>query len=255
MLNNLRNASKSIGMRIFFGILVVAFIVFWTAGDSSRFLMQGNSQTIATVDGNKIHITDFGNEVRRRLLIIKARTGVDPDVKMIVQSVLQENVAKKIIGLEADRMGMFISDKQVLEYIKKQKAFQDSEGAFDRDIYDNFLKISNYSEADIVNVMRSDMLRDQLFSAFFANINVPEKMLESIMMWNFEKRKVQVASVKFNDFNEEEKIDEEELKSYYDDHNLEFTIPEKRDFSVVLLDVDYLKKDLKLSDDRSKIIK
>jgi peptidyl-prolyl cis-trans isomerase D len=254
MLQNLRNASQSWLIRGFFAVLIFCFVVLWGVGDMLRPGGGGNNQIVATIGGHRLSQLDLEKAFRRDLISLQLRSGkqVDPDMARklgLITSTLQRIVTETLLELEADHMGLAITDAQVRQAIQHNPMFLEKNGNFDKERFIRLLEIMHISEREYVNILRDELRHSQLLQALVANVQAPMTMVKALYEWQNEKRLVDIALISFADMTEIAKPSDQDLKAYYETHKNNFKAPEYRNLTTLVVSRQDLEAKLVLSDE------
>lgn len=253
MLQNLRNASQSWLIRGLFAVLIVCFVVLWGAGDMLRPSGDGKNQIVATIGSRKISQFDLEKAFKREIVQLQLTTGKEIDVEKarkigVMSSTLQRLLTENLLDLEADHLGLTVSDAQIRQSIQKNPAFQDEGQAFDKDRFVRYLEIFHMNEKDYVRKLRGELTREQLIRALVAGVHPPLIMVKPLYVWQYEKRLVDTALIKPQDMRGIGAPSDQDLKTYYEAHQAAFEAPENRDFTVVVISRQDLEDTLVLAD-------
>jgi len=171
MATSIGKLSKSFFLKLLVGIIILPF-VFWGMGDVFR---GGNQNVIATVDSNKISTQEFVNYINRLNLNeeqIKNLSKTD-----LVEQILSDYIGKKVMALEIEKLGVFVSDNALRDIIKNDKSFF-KDNKFSRTEYEKFLIKSGITapqfEANIVEQEK----RRQFLSSLAGGIVIPQILAE-----------------------------------------------------------------------------
>ena len=248
MLQRLRTASGGWGFRIFLGILVVAFIVLWGASDGLRF-GGGDTRTIATVGSKKITFLEFGEALGQALMAFRGaeRADLERIKEQLKPEVLNKLLRNALIDQEADNLGLVVTDAQVRDAIRATKEFQDEDGEFDKDRFHWMLRSTGVSEKRYVDILRNELRRRQLLSAMLGGVSIPSEMVTPVYSWRNDQHLVDLVEVKPGNVVNLAPVSEQKINDYYESHKADFTKPEHRDLTVLLLNEGVILKGLQLS--------
>lgn len=247
MLQNMRQASKSWIMRAFFAILVFAFVILWGVGDVFR-PGRLTDHSIATVGNTKISMNEF-KKATSLLAMQQQQQGQQMDEKSLRQAVLQNLVTNALLDQEADHLGLAISDQQIVELVRAAPPFQDKNGQFSKQIFDAVARSEGMTTKEFEEDLRKQMRRNQLIQLVSTGMALPQTYLTPLLQWQYEKREVDWASIQPSSFNKLPAPTPEELHAYYEGHKEEFTKPEERDITLVILSEPTLRSKVKLTDE------
>ena len=176
MLSSIGKFSKSFFVKLLVGIIILPF-VFWGMGDVFR---GGNQNILATVDSEKISAQVFAQYVNRLNLNDQQRKNLGKS--NLLDKILSDYVGKKIISLEIEDNGIFISDQSLKNIITTDKTFSEN-NKFSRTKYEKFLLESSISapifEQNIAEQERKRQLLTFLSEGIFLSDALIKKEFEN----------------------------------------------------------------------------
>jgi parvulin-like peptidyl-prolyl isomerase len=139
---------------ILFGLLVTfLLLIVFEWGMDFTGIRSGRTDTIGSINGKKITYTEFSNVLKSFTDNQKTQTGVEPDENQQRQAreqVWQTLVTQQLIEEEIQRLGVMVSDQELVDWVRGdnppddlRRNFVDSTGQFRRDLYDQFLSNPN----------------------------------------------------------------------------------------------------------------
>ena len=171
MLTSIGKFSKSFFIKLLVGIIILPF-VFWGMGDVFR---GGNQNVIASIESKKISTQEFV-EYLRKLNLNEEQIKNLPKTDLI-EKILSEYIGKKVMALEIEKLGIFVSDNALRNIIKNDNLFFKDE-KFSRTEYEKFLLKSGVTapqfEANIVEQEK----RRQFLSSLSGGIVIPKILVE-----------------------------------------------------------------------------
>ena len=114
MLTSIGKFSKSFFIKLLVGIIILPF-VFWGMGDVFR---GGNQNVIASIESKKISTQEFV-EYLRKLNLNEEQIKNLPKTDLI-EKILSEYIGKKVMALEIEKLGIFVSDNALRNIIKNE---------------------------------------------------------------------------------------------------------------------------------------
>lgn len=175
MFSAVRQFAKSLVARILLGILIVSFAIFGI-GDVFR---QARSDTVVKAGSREIGAADFKREFDGYKQQTEQRVGQPITVEMAVEKGLDRRVLDGLAGRESfaemmHRMGIRISDEQIVSQIRKIPAFFDHvSGKFDEKLYAGALAERQLTPAKFESLMRDDMAQQQMTVAMASGLQIP----------------------------------------------------------------------------------
>ena len=167
MLNKLRNFSKGKLATILVAIIIIPF-VFWGMGS---VFSGGNTNSVAKINNFNISTKDFVDHINKSNIntdIIKENIENN-----ILEELLTELISNSLIDIEIKDLNMLISDKILVERIKKSKIFHDEKKQFSRLKYEKYLLENNISAINFEIRLRKKDLKNKLFKYIGGGIKSP----------------------------------------------------------------------------------
>lgn len=234
MLQFIRDKAAGTVFKVMFGVLIVSFAV-WGIGDYA-FLHKGDDTAIA-VGERKINVRELDGEYRQARDRIKRMLGGQADDALLGQFGILDQTVERLTGqaaldAEAAHLRLVSSDAIVRQRIASDPSFRGPGGQFDRFQFQRLLYENGYTEQRYIELLRSDIVRQQLIDAVEGGIRAPETLVETIYRHRNEKRSGERVFVPNTAFDDVGTPSEDDLKKVYDANADRFTAPELRALSV-----------------------
>ncbi len=239
-----------------FAIVFVGFMVLSDA-DINNLIRQGQTlQTaeIGIVNGEKILYKDYEEKLQKQIEQERAQNqnaDAEIDYVRVHQTIWNQMVDNILINQEAEKMGIKVSPEEVRDelienppdYLKR--SFTDSSGKFLRDIYLELItrpesyvkylgdpnKISPQEKEEAVNRLRKDLMeiedyiiKQKIYNNIQRNISTVNSFVSPLFATKkqiLDNATIDLKVIAFRPNNlpkENLKIDESEIKKYYDEH-------------------------------------
>ena len=169
MLQNIRNNIQGTAAKVIIAIIVVPFAFF---GIDSLF--SGGSQTpAAVVNGEKISQAELQQALamQKRRLINMMGDKLEPsmlDDAVLRKPALDSLIKQQLLLQAAEDAGIEISDQQLNITIASMPQFQE-DGRFSQERYQQVLRLQGYNSALFKQLLRSDLLIQQLSASVAAS--------------------------------------------------------------------------------------
>lgn len=250
MLEAIRKRTASIVVKLLAFILIMGFVA-WGVGD----VVTGNvtRTTIASVGGVDIRPQDVSAEYRRELNRLRALLGGQFDSQQARAMGLPNRVVNTVVQrtlyiLGADDLGVAVSDGLVNSEIRKNSAFKNAMGQFDRLQFQQVISNSGLSESRYAALVRQDLIRGQYLSAIDTDFAAPDALVYAIYRHRKEQRVAEVLRIATTTTDDPGEPDADALAKYHKENADRFTAPETRALSVITLDVGELAKEVAVDD-------
>ncbi len=225
-------------------ILFLMTIPFAFFGVDFYFRGAGADDSVATVGGEKITQAEFADSVRAQADQMRRSMGQNfdpamfdsPDVRFALLDLL---VNQRLLTGKARAERFRVSDEQLQQFIGAIPAFQD-EGKFSPDRYRQLLASQNLSPPLFEQRIRQDLIVGAVQEPIAsANIVARPAALKYLGLLE-QQREVAVAPIGAEPFLKDVKVDDAQVRDFYDKNPASFQTPEQAKIEYVLLTQDAL---------------
>jgi peptidyl-prolyl cis-trans isomerase D len=209
------------------------------------YFRSGNTDVgIATVGTEKITQVEFDNALREQQDRARQMLGKNFDPAMfdnpeIRFAVLDQLVNQRLLAGKAKSERFRVSDGQLQEVIAAIPAFQE-EGRFSPNRYREVLLTQGMTPSVFEQRLRQDMMLAAVQEPIGSANIVARPSTEKYLGLLEQQREVGVASVDAAPYIKDVKVDEAEVKSFYDKNPASFQIPEQAKIEYLMLTQDAL---------------
>jgi len=207
MLTSIKKITTSFLAKVLIVIIILPFL-FWGMGDVFR---GGNQNILATIDSEKISVQNFVEYTNRLNLNKQQRESLNKTD--LLDKILSDYVAKKIISLEIENQGINLTDRSLREILTSDEAFK-KDGKFSRTQYEKFLLESGISAPMFERNIAEQEKKRQLLTFLSEGILLPEALIKK----EFENEN-QIKTIQYLELDklyENVQIKNEEVKKTYE---------------------------------------
>lgn len=239
-------------VQIVLALIIVPFAL-WGV-DSYR--KSGDGAPLATVNGEKIGQQEFDNALKQQQQRIREMAGpnFDPaffDKPEIKHSILDGLVTQHLLGEEARRVGLNLTDEQIAQIIASISVFQ-IDGKFDKTRYQEVLSEKGMNRFEFESRIHQDLLIRQLTDAYTQNGYASDTEAANLIRLNEQQRVVAVANLDVAAFMKQAKLPGNAIGDYYSNNAQEFQIPARANVEYVVFSAESLLPQVKVSDEEIK---
>ena len=174
MLNKIRSFSKTFFAKILLVIIIIPFI-FWGMGGVFN---TGNTNNIVKINNYSISAQDFIDHLNAsNLNSDQIKENIDNNV---LEEALGKLISKTLLQMEIEDLDISISEKSLIEQIKKNKNFFGDDNKFSRIKYEKFMLSNNLNVLDFEKRLKENELQKKLFSYVSGGIKSPFFMINNI---------------------------------------------------------------------------
>ena len=242
MLTSLRALAGTWFAKVLFILLIVSFAA-WGIEDMLRNF--GRETAVARVDGQPIEQEEASEALRRELQRINRATEgrFQPDARIrmaLAQQAVEALVTDRVLGREISRMGVVVPDQAARDYIFSIPGFHGSDGRFSRLVFDGFLRNNDLTEGRFLNLLRTDLARQQISNAVRSGAVAPPQLVERLLAWQREQRSARLVEFRVADAPERDAPTEAQLSRFHENNPERFSAPEYREAGVAVLNAAIL---------------
>jgi peptidyl-prolyl cis-trans isomerase D len=237
MLQAIRGQAASWIVKALFVVLILSFVA-WGVTD---WLHSAARPTIvAEIGPVRIEPAYFAQAVSQEMQRFRQALGVNLDRDQARQFGLADRVIEQIVGrtlleLEAQRVGVTISNEVVRDAIRDNPTFRDQTGNFDRNRFEAIISRAGYSEARFIDELRRDLQRTQLVRPIVAGAEPSQAMAEAMLRYRGERRVAETFLVSHASVGTIPAATDEQLEEYLKANSARFMRPEFRVLSYLTL--------------------
>lgn len=250
MLDKLKKSVKTLTIGILVALLVLAF-AFWGVGDIFRSTVPTD---VAQVGNVSITGAEFNRQFRLEVRRISNETGELVDTLQARAAAVDHQVLSRMINTAAltatsADMGLTISDETLLQIITETEIFQGTFGEFSRVTYEELLIGNQLTPQSYEVGLRNDLANQQIINSVAAGAVAPRKMAE--LFYNFvnERRAIDYVLIPPSKAGDIPEPSQTEIESYYKENAFQFTAPEYRRVTILLVRVEDLKSDVEVTEE------
>ncbi|MCQ0988480.1 SurA N-terminal domain-containing protein [Jiella marina] len=229
MLNMLRQSVSGWTAKILLGLLVLSFAV-WGIGSGFQ---GGLSRTVMTAGETEVSPTEYAfaysqavNRISRQ--IGRQITTQEAETFGIEQGVVSQLVSGAVLDEQSRQLGLGVSDERLAQTIAEDPTFRDSSGNFSRQAFSNALRNARVNENDYIEQQNRVARRSQLVDAVARDAQTPAVFVTALGLYNGERRTVDYLTLQAPEPSAIADPSEEELQSYFDEHQSRYAAPEYR---------------------------
>lgn len=250
MLTYMRKRSKSWITKVIFGAIIVVF-VFW--GGSTYLAREANK--VAKVDRHIISLQQYSKAYSDMLKYYQQQFGDAFTPEMIERfdlknKALEQLVDDYVLGVEASRMSIKVSDEELQKAIQSVPAFSDENG-FNVDSYKRILAYERMTPREFEEDQRTRIFQQRVYSIITENIIVESAEIEAVFKQKNDTFDLYYIPLESKRFEQVVSPGEEEMKAYYDTNKETYKISPKIRLSYIEFPVEAYLKDIEVTGDEA----
>ncbi|MGG5889170.1 SurA N-terminal domain-containing protein [Falsiroseomonas sp. HC035] len=249
MITWFRNLTQTWFAKVLFLLLVLSFAI-WGIEDTVRNF--GRETAVVSMAGGDIEVPEAQTAARRELQRVQQQLGAsfeaeEPLRRAVTMQAIEQLIAERAQRAEAARLGLATPDAAVQAYVFAIPNFQTA-GQFDRLTLDSFLRQSNLTEAQFLEIVRDDLRRIQLSGAVRAGAPAPDLLARAMVRYERERRIADVVELPLLSAPDPEPPAEAALARYHANNPEQFSTPALREATIAVLNAETLADQIEVSD-------
>ncbi len=230
-------------------LVCLAFVIFYIP-DFLRGSGAGaaGGDTIASVEGHEITAAEFRRTYQAQVQAYRSAYGASMSDQLlkqlgIEQQILQQMVDERASLAEADRVGIRVSDEEVLQRIYSMPGLQENGRFIGEQRYQQLLRMQQppMTPTEFEDNVRNSLTVEKLRASLTDWLTVTDKELEREFRRRNDKVKLAVVTFTADAFRAQVSATDAEVAGYFEAHKADFKMPEKRRIRYLLIDVEALR--------------
>lgn len=251
MLEAIRAHSQGWLAKLILTLIAVPFALF---GIDAYLKNAGSDAAVAKVAGSSVSVVEYRNAMQS--LRNKMQSEGQKDLSLLDTpqarlTVLNRLINTRLLNAEAQDSKFKISNEQLSEFVITLPEFQQN-GKFSQEVYDKLLTQNQMTPSKFENMMRGELVtqqvRDGIPPLAFATKAVEDRAIKT----ELQQREVTIAEIKSADFISQVKVDDAEVKAYYEKHKDKFQVPEQVKLEFVRFSANDLIMKMQVTEEDSK---
>ncbi len=236
-------------------LLVASFGVWGIGGD---MLSSSVGSNVIEVGDTSVSLGEFQRDYQRNLNLLSARFNTQLTQEQarqfgLAQMTVNQIASRALIDEKTKSLGLSADDDAVRKMIQRQPTFQNQFQQFDRFMFEQFLARNGYSEGEYIEIVRNDITGDQLFGTLSQGVNkAPTVLVDTFYAYLAEKRTAKYIDILDSSIGFAPAPTDEELEALIKENPENYSAPEYRKISYILLTPETLAAETDISDDDLK---
>ena len=216
MLDFLRKRKRSWIITFLLGVIIIVFVAFY---GGSKY-QDSRLQNVAEVNGEAISQPEFAEAYQRAVDRYREllKGSLTPEMLKSLNlkgSLLEELIQKRLALQEARRLGLTVTDEELVNVIGQVPEFQVA-GRFNKERYLQLLRANRLIPERFEEDQRDQLTIQRLYSLLLDSVQVTDAEVRDRYRFEQEKINLQFIRIPFANFASEVKLTDEEVKKFYE---------------------------------------
>jgi peptidyl-prolyl cis-trans isomerase D len=245
---------KKLGVRILLGVilgvLAISMLLYLVPGQTGSEIT--DTDVVAKVDNQLITVSDVQNQLNR-----VARNGQIPPTLMplYAQQVLQELIFNRSLLVEAQRLGLQVTDEEHAERLRQliPTAYAG----------DTFIGMDRYSTEvqtrfqmdvpEFETLVKEGLILQKFQQLVTDGVTVSDQDVRDEYRRANEKIKIDYVLIKPDDLQSKIEASDADLAAYFEKNKAKYVVPDRRTVSYAMMDMAQLRQRAQVTEDEMKI--
>jgi len=244
---------KKIGVRILLGIVVgvlgIGMLLYLVPQGTNDL---NGSDMVAQVGDQPISVVDVQNQLSKNTRGSQIPPALQP---IYTQQALDQLIDEKMLALEADRMGLRVSDEEHADLLKKLVPT-----AFTGDTFIGYDRYSaevqarfQVSVSEFETEVKSALLQQKFQRLVTDGVTASDDELREEFKRENEKIKLDYVMIKPDDLQSKVEVSDADLAAYFDKNKAQYVVPERRTVDFAILTLAQLRQRTPVTEDDEKV--
>ena len=230
------------------GVVVATFIILYVPTFMPTGPGGAPNDTIASIGGRHVTVGSFQRAYSQQVSSLRSAYGEQFNEQMLLQFGMDRRVLDQLLNdeavlVEAERLGIRVSDEEVRQRIITSPYLQDNGAFIGEARYRQFLGMQRpaMTPEEFERGLRRQLMSEKLQAMVTGWVHVDDREVEREYRRRNEKVKVELAVFKADAFRKSIQPTDTELQTRFDANKEAYRLPEKRRVKYLLVDAVSLK--------------
>ena len=247
MIQELREASKTLFFKIIMGIIAITFVLSFGVGG----FFGDRKEIIAKINDREILIKEYREAYQNRIRALQQQFGENveqiADQINLRQQVFDQLIDRYLLLTDTEGLNLVATDLEVQDYIKNQPFFQRN-GQFHYKTYESILNQNRIIRHEYENSLRKDILLGKKRQSLVSGVVINDIEVDQAYKRNYEKTKLEYVFFDPQLFYKQTNVSDDQLMSYYQNNKDNFKTLNKFRIEYFTISLETFKDKLKVKE-------
>jgi peptidyl-prolyl cis-trans isomerase D len=226
-------------------VIAVSMVITLIPGYGSSAANTPDDPVIADIGSRKLTTLEVARQAQR---ILRGNQIPPEMMQMYVPQFVESMIQQRAINYEFEREGLTATDDEVLASLQAEYSQFFQNGVLAKDQLQAMLAQEGMTLQDAIDLAKQQVLLTKLQNIEYAATIVSPKEVDEELSRKYERAKIRYIAFPAAKFRDQAKVTPEEVKSYFDAHRMQYSVPEKRSFQVLVIDQEKVAQSVQISD-------
>lgn len=232
---------------IFASVVLVFICVLFGLWGIQNYLGGGKETPIVSV-GDKDFFQNDVNQAYQQFA--QSLAGMKVDEETIRKQALSKLIRDEVLLQDVQNQNLLISDEDALNFIKTLEYFQ-KDGKFDKSQFQTLVASQGLTTVEFINRIKKALLMEQFQRSIVESSFVTRQEVDAFFKIQNQKRDIEFVNIPLK--TDTSQPSDEEITSYYQQHQDAYQTEEQVSISYVELALDKLSSEVQFNDEQLKV--
>ena len=241
--------SRQKAVRYFLGailmVIAVSMVITLIPGYGSSANNASSDPVLADIGGTKLTTLEAARQAQR----ILRGNQIPPDMmQTYVPQFVEQMIQQMAVNYEFERLGLTASDDEVLASLQGEYNQFFQNGVLQKDQLQAALAQQGMTLQDAIDLAHQQVILNKVQGIEYSLTVVSPKEVDEELARKYERTKIRYIAFPAAKFRDQAKVTPEEIKAYFDTHRMQYSVPDKRSFQVLVIDQEKVAQSIQISD-------
>lgn len=241
--------SRQKAVRYFLGailmVIAVSMVITLIPGYGTSANNTSADPVIAEIGSQKLTSMEVARQAER---ILRGNQIPPEMMATYVPQFIDSMIQQLAVNYEFERLGLTATDDEVLASLQGQYNQFFQNGVLAKDQLQLALAQQGMTLQDAIDLAHQDVIINKVQNIEYSLTVVSPKEVDDELMRKYERAKIRYIAFPAAKFRDQVKVTPEEIKTYFDSHRMQYSVPEKRSFQVLVIDQEKIAQSVQVSD-------
>jgi peptidyl-prolyl cis-trans isomerase D len=241
--------SRQKAVRYFLGailmVIAVSMVITLIPGYGTSANNTSADPVIAEIGNQKLTTMEVARQAQR---ILRGNQIPPEMMQTYVPQFVDSMIQQLAVNYEFERLGLTATDDEVLSALQNEYSQFFQNGVLAKDQLQAVLGQQGMTLQDAIDLAHQQVILDKVQNIEYSVTVVSPKEVDDELARKYERAKIRYIAFPPAKFRDQVKLTPEEIKAYFDMHRMQYTVPEKRSFQVLVVDQEKVAQSVQVSD-------
>jgi peptidyl-prolyl cis-trans isomerase D len=241
--------SRQKAVRYFLGailmIIAVSMVITLIPGYGTSANNSSADPVVAEIGSQKLTTMEVARQAQR---ILRGNQIPPEMMQTYVPQFVDSMIQQIAVNYEFERLGLAATDDEVLAALQSEYSQFFQNGVLAKDQLQAVLAQQGMTLQDAIDLAHQQVILDKVQNIEYSVTVVSPKEVDDELSRKYERAKIRYIAFPPAKFRDQVRLTPEEIKAFFDMHRMQYSVPEKRSFQVLVIDQEKVAQSVQVTD-------